>query len=251
MAGETLAEVPGEKSLGGGSRWWGRALCGLLPLAGLELVGLPLGCGPSIQPIHEGGVRFEHCYRLDLDPKIAPPHRHACWKQWLEVYSYGQSRDRIEYSRRRVHDLEAGDPNPPQLNLDQAAEAREARQFYMATPAPTSVHAPPPPMATPEPSAALAPGDPCVASCQSVRSQCLTRCGQPADNAPPPPPAAPAAPPSAQPPVPTPQPSAKPAASPTAAAAKPTESSEAGKESAVGECECERDYKICGARCFE
>src|SRR5690606_8301928 len=101
------------------------------------------GCGPSIQPIHEGGVRFEHCYRLDLDPKIAPGHRHACWKQWLEVYSYGQSRDRIEYSQRRLRDLEAGDTNPTRLNLDQQ-QARETRQFYMATPAPTSVHAPPP-----------------------------------------------------------------------------------------------------------
>jgi len=224
-------------------------LCGLLPLAGLQLVGLPLGCGPSIQPIHEGGVRFEHCYRLDLDPKIAPPHRHACWKQWLEVYSYGQSRDRIEYSRRRVHDLEAGDPNPPQLNLDQA-EAREARQFYMATPAPTSVHAPPPPVATPEPSEPLAPGDACVASCRTARAQCFTRCGQPADNETTPSPAtAPA--PSAQPPAPAPQPSAKPAASSNATPAKPNESSEAGKESAVSECDCEGDYKTCGARCFE
>jgi hypothetical protein len=96
-----------------------------------QLAGLPLGCGPSIQPIHEGGVRFEHCYRLDLDARIAPAHRHACWKQWLEVYSYGQSRDRLEYSQRRLRDLEAGDPHPPQLNLDQQ-EAREARQFYMA-----------------------------------------------------------------------------------------------------------------------
>jgi len=237
-----MAEGPG-----GNSRWWrSRLLGGLLPLAGLQLAGLPLGCGPSIQPIHEGGVRFEHCYRLDLDPKIAPPHRHACWKQWLEVYSYGQSRDRIEYSRRRVHDLEAGDPNPPLLNLDQV-EAREARQFYMATPAPTSVHAPPPPMATPEPSEPLAPGDACVASCRTARSQCFTRCGQPADTAATPPSPATAPPtPSAQPPVPTPQPSAKPAASAT-----PTESSEPGKESAEGECECEREYKMCGARCFE
>ena len=248
-----MAEVPGGESPGGGSRWWrSRALCGLLPLASLQLVGLPLGCGPSIQPIHEGGVRFEHCYRLDLDPKIAPPHRHACWKQWLEVYSYGQSRDRIEYSRRRVHDLEAGDPNPPQLNLDQV-EAREARQFYMATPAPTSVHAPPPPVATPEPAEPMAPGDACVASCRTARTQCRTRCGPPADDAT-------ISPPStspAQAPVPNPPPSAKPAATPEATPAKgtkraeTTEPAEAGKESTVSECDCEGDYKICGARCFE
>lgn len=248
MVGESKAEAPGGKSPGRRSRWWnGRVLYGLIPLAGLQLVGLPLGCGPSIQPIHEGGVRFEHCYRLDLDPKIAPPHRHACWKQWLEVYSYGQSRDRIEYSRRRVRDLEAGDPNPPQLNLDQA-EAREARQFYMATPAPTSVHAPPPPVATPEPTEALAPGDVCVANCRTTRAQCFARCGQPPDGPPAATPSASAAPTTAPP---APQQSTKPAATPDASPAKPKPGGEAGEESAVSECDCERDYKMCGVRCFE
>src|SRR6187551_2767382 len=138
-----MAEAAGEKSPGRrsrGSRVFALALGSVFVLL--------LGCGPSIQPIHEGSVRFEHCYRLDLDPRIAPAHRHACWRQWLEVYSYGQSRDRVEHSRRRIGDLEAGDPNPPQLNLA-AEEARTDRQFYMATPAPTDVYAPPPAMATP------------------------------------------------------------------------------------------------------
>ena len=245
-----MAEAPGGKSPRRRSRWWTkRTLCGLLPLAGLQLVGLPLGCGPSIQPIHEGGVRFEHCYRLDLDPRIAPAHRHACWKQWLEVYSYGQSRDRIEYSRRRVRDLEAGDPNPPQLNLEQA-EAREARQFYMATPAPTSVHAPPPPVAPPEPTEPLAPGDACVASCRSARAQCFTRCGQSADSAPSAASPTQPAPTQAAPPA----PSGKPPATPDASPAKPSspgDATQGGKESAVSECDCEGDYKMCGARCFE
>ncbi|HEY6725627.1 MAG TPA: hypothetical protein VI197_16440 [Polyangiaceae bacterium] len=217
------------------------------------LTGLPLGCGPSIQPIHEGGVRFEHCYRLDLDAKIAPAHRHACWKQWLEVYSYGQSRDRLEYSQRRLRDLESGDPHPPQLNLDHL-EAREARQFYMATPAPTSVHAPPPPVATAS-TEPLAPGDACVIGCRTARAACLTRCEKPViDPATAPPPSAEAKtgnPPSTR------TPGAKPAppsaVPPTAATgvAAAGEAAEGAKESTVGECDCEADYKMCGARCFE
>ena len=226
-----------------------------------QLVGLPLACGPSIQPIHEGGVHFEHCYRLDLDPKIAPGHRHACWKQWLEVYSFGQSRDRLEYSQRRVRDLEAGDSNPPQLNLDEQ-EVRQTREFYMATPAPTSVHAPPPPVAPAE-TEPLAPGDTCVSSCRTARAACLTRCEEPAvDPATAAPPSSgPSPSPGAKPPTaPTPAPGAKPApnakpapapgAPPTAATAA-TAPTEAAEESAVSECDCEGDYKICGARCFE
>lgn len=29
-------------------------------------------CGPSVQSIYEGNVRFEHCYRLDLDTSDIP-----------------------------------------------------------------------------------------------------------------------------------------------------------------------------------
>lgn len=236
-----MAEAPGTNSPGGGPSWWRACvLCGLA-----QLVGLPLGCGPSIQPIHEGGVRFEHCYRLDLDPRIAPAHRHACWKQWLEVYSYGQSRDRLEYSQRRLRDLEAGDAHPPQLNLDQQEEGREARQFYMATPAPTSVHAPPPPVAPPSETEPLAPGDTCVAGCRTARAACLTRCEKPAVD--------PATALSATSAPTTPVPGAKPVPVPPSGA-PPIEAGKVGKaaeESAVSECDCEGDYKICGARCFE
>lgn len=240
-----MAEAAGEKSPGGGSRR-SRALALVL---GLELI-LLLGCGPSIQPIHEGSVRFEHCYRLDLDPRIAPAHRHACWKQWLEVYSYGQSRDRVEHSRRRISDLQAGDPNPPKLNLEQD-EAREARQFYMATPAPadvatpapTNVYAPPPSMAPTQPATPAAPGDTCVVNCQTARTACLARCGASASNPPKADPQNSGAAKTAS--KPTPELTTTPK-SPAAASSAAT-----SEESAVGECECERDYKSCGVRCFE
>jgi len=211
--------------------------------AGAVLFGMLAACGPSLQSIHEGSVRFEHCYRLDLDPKIAPTHRHACWQQWLEVYSYGQSRDRIEHAHARLRDLEAGDPNPPALNLEH--EAREARQFYMSTPGPTNVHASPPPVA-PAP-AAPTPLEACVATCQDARQACDTRCA----GAPPSEPSSdaverktqPAADP--KPAEPAKKPSPKAAATPAAAADQSSE------ESTESECNCEQDYKTCGMRCFE
>ena len=103
------------------------------------------GCGPSVQSIYEGNVRFEHCYRLDLDVNIAATHRLACWREWLRVYTYGQVRDRIEYARQRIGALEQGDRSRPSLNL-MAGRRPEERSWYLSEPAPTSAHAPPPPM---------------------------------------------------------------------------------------------------------
>ena len=146
-------------------------------------------CGPSAQSIYEGNVRFEHCYRLDLEVDTAPTHREACWKEWLSMYTYGQPRDRIEYARRRVHAFAGGDPDRPTLNVVDAKKA-EARQFYLVVPAPTSVHAPPPPIATrwygdadagaaPDAGSseqAQAPGDQCSATCRGTHSACTAAC---------------------------------------------------------------------------
>jgi hypothetical protein len=104
-------------------------------------------CGPSVQSIYEGNVRFEHCYRLDLEVDTAPTHRRACWSEWLSRYTYGQPRDRIEYARRRMHAFSNGDADRPSLDIGEAKKT-EARQFYLVVPAPTSAHAPPPPIAT-------------------------------------------------------------------------------------------------------
>ena len=146
-------------------------------------------CGPSVQSIYEGNVRFEHCYRLDLEVDTAPTHREACWKEWLSLYTYGQPHDRIEYARRRAHAFASGDIDRPQLNVSDDKKA-EARQFYLVVPAPTSVHAPPAPMATrwygdagtaPAASAAekqpAAPQDQCAATCHDTHSACAAACG--------------------------------------------------------------------------
>ncbi|HKY34985.1 MAG TPA: hypothetical protein VJN18_03495 [Polyangiaceae bacterium] len=166
----------------------------------LRLLGLAFGplcllsCGPSVQSIYEGNVRFEHCYRLDLELEVASSHRQACWTTWLDRYTYGQSRDRLEYARRRVRAFAAGDANPPALKIGGDDTEQETRQFYLVVPAPTSVHASPPPIATrvnapgeapPTPSSAppvssgrLAPGEDCSSACRSAFSSCNEACAE-------------------------------------------------------------------------
>lgn len=108
-----------------------------------------VACGPSLTTVHEGTVRFEHCYRLDLEPNEAKPERLGCWRLWLGSYTYGQPRDRIDHARRRLKSLANGDTTRPQLQI--AGEHHpEERQFYLVVPGPTNIHAPPPPIATVE-----------------------------------------------------------------------------------------------------
>jgi hypothetical protein len=146
-----------------------------------------------VQSIYEGDVRFEHCYRLDLELDVATTHRQACWTTWLDRYTYGQSRDRLEYARRRVRAFTTGDADRPALRIGGNQEQRDSRQFYLVVPAPTSVHAPPPPIATrmnlvtdpppSSPSEALvktseksAPGEDCAGACHSAFSSCNQAC---------------------------------------------------------------------------
>ena len=157
-----------------------------LPIAG---AGWVAGCGPSVQSIYEGNVRFEHCYRLDLDVNIAPTHRLACWREWLRVYTYGQVRDRIEYARQRIGALEQGNTTRPSLNL-MAGRRPEERSWYLSEPAPTSAHAPPPPMwkaespsAGPPPPVSAegppkppAPGESCGRDCRDELTACNAEC---------------------------------------------------------------------------
>jgi hypothetical protein len=166
----------------------------------VRLLALAIGvcvfaCGPSLTAVHEGSIRFEHCYRLDLDSEVVASHREACWKAWLSSYTYGQPRDRIDYARTRLSELRSGDPTPPSLRT--GAEHRpEQRQFYLVVPAPTSVHAPPPPIATVwregdadagaveapasgagiEDAGATPPSANCADSCRSDWDECTVKC---------------------------------------------------------------------------
>jgi hypothetical protein len=141
-----------------------------------------------VQSIYEGDVRFEHCYRLDLELDVAPTHRQACWTTWLDRYTYGQPRDKLEYARRRVRAFSTGDADKPELRLGQNEVQQDARQFYLVVPSPTSVHAPPPPIATrmnavteapPAPSSSAdkpAPGEECAAACRAAFGSCNQAC---------------------------------------------------------------------------
>jgi len=115
------------------------------------------GCGPSVQSIHEGNVRFEHCYRLDMDQSIAPTHRLTCWQQWTKTYAYGQPRDKIEYARRRTRFLAAGNSGPSRLDLSEKTKGGATTESPAGAPAPTSAHAPPPPTAAKHDPAASTP----------------------------------------------------------------------------------------------
>jgi hypothetical protein len=178
----------------------------VLPAAALLLgPALMASCGPSVQSIYEGDVRFEHCYRLDLELDVASTHRQACWITWLDRYTYGQSRDRLEYARRRVRGFASGDADRPVLRIGENQQ-QDSRQFYLVVPSPTSVHAPPPPIATrvnvtpdPPPSSSStvitkssptisnsaeaaipndkpAPGEDCASACRNAFGSCNQAC---------------------------------------------------------------------------
>lgn len=117
-------------------------------------------CGPSFEVIQEGDLRFAHCDRLDLDPNIAPSHRLHCWREWRRVYTYGQTRDRVEYAQRRIAEVVSGDTEPP---------------FVLPSEPP-----PPPAPAKTEPrapnGAAAAPAEPTRSASPNLLASCRERC---------------------------------------------------------------------------
>jgi len=89
-------------------------------------------------------MRFEHCYRLDYDAHIAPSHRRVCWLEWHNSFSLGQTRDRIEYAKRRIELLDRGESAPLAMHLDDPYDAGPAAARAEPAPVPTSILAPPP-----------------------------------------------------------------------------------------------------------
>jgi hypothetical protein len=104
------------------------------------MMGAGLGCGASYQSMYEGEVRFEHCYRLDEEPTVPLMLRRECWREWNQFYTYGQSRDRIEYAKRREYEL-ATSNEKASVAPNASSEATHAP---LAGPAPTSAFEPPP-----------------------------------------------------------------------------------------------------------
>lgn len=114
---------------------------GVAALAGvLGWAAAAAGCGASYQSIYEGEVRFEHCYRLDEEPDIPLTQRRECWKEWTRFYTYGQTRDRLEYALKRQRELSGQIQNPG----GSPVEADPSESARLVAPAPTSPFEPPP-----------------------------------------------------------------------------------------------------------
>ena len=82
-------------------------------------------------------MHFEHCYALD-ESGASVDARKECWRDWLHGYTYGQSRDRVEYGGTRYSELSLD----PTLPSEDTPSSRA--KHIVAAPVPTNAFAPPP-----------------------------------------------------------------------------------------------------------
>jgi hypothetical protein len=129
--------------------------------AAVFALSLMLGCGPSFHAIYEGNARFEHCYGLEENPHSGMKERADCWRDWSERYTYGQTRDRIQYAIARYVALAQAPNIPTDEALMMAAPGMTPRVTTITAPAPTSAYAPPPKVLDEEDAAAppMRPGE--------------------------------------------------------------------------------------------
>src|ERR1700733_12543086 len=71
-----------------------------------------VACGPSFQVVYEGDSRFEHCYALDENPNVSMQQKSDCWSDWMKHYTYGQTRDRVEFAAMRFRAIQRADTLP-------------------------------------------------------------------------------------------------------------------------------------------
>jgi hypothetical protein len=108
-------------------------------------------CGPSYQAIYEGDSKFEHCYALDENPNRPMSDKAACWREWQERYTYGQTRDRVEYAAGRFNALSRVPELPTDEAMMQAAPGETpGKRSIHAAPIPTNAFAPPPSTLAPD-----------------------------------------------------------------------------------------------------
>jgi hypothetical protein len=103
-----------------------------------------VGCGPSFQAVYEGNRRFEHCYALEENPTAPMPEKSTCWRDWSEHYTFGQTRDRVQYAISRYVALSRAGSAPTDEALMMAAPGETPRTSIINAPAPTNAFAPPP-----------------------------------------------------------------------------------------------------------
>jgi len=103
--------------------------------------GSALSCGASIRSVYEGDVRFEHCMALDASADVKPTLRRGCWEEWVSFYTFGQTRDRIDYARARQQQLDGASDF-----AEAPARTPKLAVLPAVAPDPTSAIAPPPMM---------------------------------------------------------------------------------------------------------
>jgi hypothetical protein len=146
-------------------------------LGGLILVcGGLAACGPSFQAVYECDVHFEHCYALD-ESSASVDAKKECWRDWLHGYTYGQSRDRVEYGGTRYSQLSLA----PTLPSEDVSSSQSKRSLAAAVP--TSAFAPPPNVIdghagalAPVTANARAPGAECGDQCAQHWTSCRSTC---------------------------------------------------------------------------
>ena len=116
----------------------------LAPVAGAAWLAVTAACGPSFQIVYEGNARFEHCYALEENPLVPMPEKAGCWRTWSEHYTYGQTRDRVQYATARWVALNEAHDAPTDEALMMAAPGQIPRTSVITAPAPTNAFAPPP-----------------------------------------------------------------------------------------------------------
>ena len=126
--------------------------------------------------MYECDVHFEHCYALD--ESAAPvAQKKDCWRDWLHGYTYGESRDRVEYGGTRYSQLSL-DPTLPNEDVSASQSKRT-----VAAPMPTNAFAPPPNVSEGRPGATSAmavatrtPGADCADGCATRWTSCRAGC---------------------------------------------------------------------------
>jgi hypothetical protein len=168
------------------------------------LVAGGFACGPSFQVVYEGDSRFEHCYALDENPNVLMQQKSECWSDWIKHYTYGQTRDRVEFAAVRYRAILRAGSLPTDEAIMGAAPG-EGSGLTIGAPAPTNAFASPPktmdedagsskapaPMANPPSPNASSPSSPpveaapalqppggaCLDDCTEKWHGCWTKCG--------------------------------------------------------------------------
>jgi|HubBroStandDraft_1064217.scaffolds.fasta_scaffold178883_2 hypothetical protein len=163
-----------------------------------------VACGPSFQVVYEGDSRFEHCYALDENPNVLMQQKSDCWADWIQHYTYGQTRDRVEFAAVRYRAIMRAGALPTDEAIMGAAPG-EGSGTSLAAPAPTNAFASPPktmdeptvgssvtkplpspppldnnasspPPVAPNPAAPQPPGSACIEVCSDKWQGCRAKC---------------------------------------------------------------------------